>query len=107
MNADGSNVRVLLPSGKGGNAFWLNDQTLFFGSNRAFPDAYQLYTIKADGTGERRMTDHGGGLVNIAISADNKLLVFVTGFHRIFLRNTDWAGGHILRFQAYFGRFWE
>ncbi len=107
MNADGSNVRVLLPSGKGGNAFWLNDQTLFFGSNRAFPDAYQLYTIKADGTGERRMTDHGGGLFNIDISADNKRLVFDTGLHRIYLMNTDGSGEHILRFNADFGLFWE
>jgi TolB protein len=107
MDADGSNIHQILPSGKGGNIFWFDNQTLLFGSNRAIRKNFQLYSVKADGTGEKKMTDHGGGLFNLDISADNKRLLFDTGLDRIYLMNADGTGERILRFGAGYGVFWE
>jgi TolB protein len=104
MNADGTNVKRLTEHpGDDIHPKWSPDgQRLLFNSSRESrdqkdPDTYEVYSMKADGTGVQRITREGGVNTYASWSPDGKKIAFrkVVGTNsEIFVMNAD-GSGHV------------
>lgn len=99
VNADGTNLHALMPTGTLGpvriwncHPAWADDNTVYFTSNR--DGNYDLYSVSSRGTGLRQLTRTAAPVQNRgpAVSPDGKTIVFYrtgapSGGNGIFLLN--------------------
>ena len=77
MNTDGTEKRKITHSTyRESNARWMNDsRTIVFLCNES--GSSQLWSIQADGSGLRQLTDYEGGINDFSLSPDESKLLFV------------------------------
>lgn len=77
MNTDGTEKRKTTHSTyRESNARWMNDsRTIVFLCNES--GSSQLWSIQADGSGLRQLTDYEGGINDFSLSPDESKLLFV------------------------------
>ncbi|MFN2468165.1 MAG: hypothetical protein ABR521_08580 [Gaiellaceae bacterium] len=103
MNADGSGVaRLTQAQGIDGTPVWSPDgRMLAFRTNRDHfdPDptktSYELYTMRADGSAQRRLTTNEAGDFSPTWSPDGKRIAFTSdrdGNQEIYVMNADGSG---------------
>ena len=75
MNADGSNAKQITTTAKSEfNPVWLDNETLAFA--RGTDNGPQIFTMKADGTGEKQISEIEGGIEGFKIAPDGKNIVY-------------------------------
>ena len=76
--ADGATKQLTHGTGFDGNPAWSRDYTrIIFSSNRDGQGRNDLYTMKADGSGVRRLTNTPGGEYSAKYSPDGKSIAYV------------------------------
>ena len=75
MNADGSDAKQITTTAKSEfNPVWLDNESLAFA--RGTDNGPQIFTMKADGNGEKQISDIEGGIEGFKISPDGQKIVY-------------------------------